>query len=106
MRTLKFIVNGQILQPDPNCDFSGLVPGSSDYLKAEFSFSEEWQNTVKVVGFYTRLGKECEPRVLKDGKSCLIPAEVLEKRFFKIRLLGKNGLVTNKLEVDQKGGNV
>lgn len=104
MRTLKFIANGQILQPDPNCDFSGLVPGSSDYLRAEFSFSEEWLKTVKVVGFYTRLGKECQPQVLKDGKSCTIPAEVLEKRFFKIRILGKNGLVTNKLEIDQKGG--
>lgn len=106
MRTLEFIVTGQILRPDPNCDFSGLVPGSSDYLKAVFTFSKEWEDTLKVVGFYSRMGKEFTPQILKDGKSCVIPAEALKGRIFKIQILGKNGLVTNKLEVDQKGGSV
>lgn len=28
MRTLKFIVEGQAIKQDPNCDFSGLIPGT------------------------------------------------------------------------------
>lgn len=28
MRILRFIANGQILEPDPECDFTGLVSGT------------------------------------------------------------------------------
>lgn len=104
MRTLQFIVTGQTIKPDPKCDFSGLVPGSVGYLKVEFSFSKEWTSTPKVVAFYSRLGNEYPPQALKDGRTCLIPAEALQKRVFKVQVLGQNGLVTNKLEIDQKGG--
>ncbi len=38
MRILKFIVNKQKIRPDPTCDFSGLIKGTSGYLKASFSF--------------------------------------------------------------------
>lgn len=104
MRTLKFIVNGQIVKPDPDCDFSGLVPGSRECLKAEFTFSKEWQNTTKVVAFYSRLGHEYPPQALKDGKTCTIPIEATSRRVFKVQILSKNGLVTNRLEIDQGGG--
>lgn len=107
MRTLKFIVDGQKIRPDPTCDFSGLDPGTTGYLRAEFTFSKEWNNTVKVAGFYSNLGKEYEPRLLKDGRTCLIPAEATKKRVFKIQILGNNGsctLQTNRFAVDQKGG--
>ena len=104
MRTLKFIVEGQTIKPDPRCDFSGLVPGSQGYLQAEFTFSKEWISTPKVVAFYSRLGNEYPPRVLKDGKTCIIPTEALQKRILKVQVLGKNGLTTNRLEIDQKGG--
>lgn len=104
MRTLRFIINGQTIKPDPTCDFSGLVPGSAGYLKAEFSFSKEWISTPKVVAFYSRLGNEYPPQALKDGRTCIIPKEALQKRFFKVQVLGQNGLVTDKLEIDQKGG--
>ena len=104
MRTLKFLVEGQIIRQDPKCDFKDLVPGGSGCIQAEFSFSKEWLNSPKVIGFYSRLGKEYTPQPLKDGRTCLIPPEALEKRFFKVRVLGRNGLKTNKLEIDQKGG--
>lgn len=104
MRTLKFIVDGQIIRQDPRCDFTDLVPGTEGYLQAEFSFSKEWVNSPKVAAFYSRLGKEYTPQALKDGRTCLIPKEALEKRIFKVQVMGRNGLVTNKLEVDQKGG--
>lgn len=41
MRVLRFIVNNQRIYPDPKCDFSGLVKGTTGYLKALFIFSPE-----------------------------------------------------------------
>lgn len=102
MRTLRFIVEGPVLKPDPKCDFSGLVPG----LQAEFTFSKEWRSAPKVVAFYSRLGNEYPPQALKDGKTCTIPAEALRKRIFKVQVIGQNGLETNRLEIDQKGGTI
>lgn len=104
MRTLKFIVDGQIIRPDPRCDFSGLVPGSASQVQAVFTFSKEWTSTPKVVALYSRLGNEYPPQALKDGRSCTIPIEALQKRVFKVQVLGQNGLATNKLAIDQKGG--
>lgn len=109
MRTLKFIVDRLSIKKDPNCDFSGLVPGTEEYLKAEFTFSSEWNGCDKVVGFFSPLGREYPPRYLADGYSCVIPAEALARRKFKIQIIGGNGetrLTTNKLEVVQGGGNV
>lgn len=106
MRTLKFIVRGQIITKDETCNFNNLVPGSSGYLKAQFQFSKEWEGCVKVVEF-TRNGKECTPQLLSNGVSCDIPAEVLTGRAFKIRVLGKNSkikITTNRVEILQNGG--
>ena len=108
MRLLKFKVDKQLIVQDPSCDFSGLVPGTEGYLRAEFSFSPEWAGCVKVVSFSSVTGKEYEPQALKDGKSCLIPAEALVKPVFMIRVMGKKRdlqLVTNKVAVCQDGGN-
>lgn len=108
MRTLSFIVDGQILKPDPQCDFSGLIPGTEQFLKARFTFSHEWKNSAKVIAFFSRLGKEYPPCLLKDGVSCMIPAEALNAKYFKIQVIGKRNdgmkLTTNKFEVCQNGG--
>lgn len=107
MRTLRFIVNGQIIKPDPNCNFDGLVPGTEDYLQAEFIFSSEWNGFVKVASFYSVMGNEYEPQILKDGKTCMIPAEALKRKTFKIRVVGKKDetkLLTDKVTVNQNGG--
>ena len=107
MRVLKFIVDGQTIRQDPSCDFSGIVSGTEGYLQAEFSFSKEWANATKVVGFYSKLGKEYTPQVLKNGKTCMIPAEATKNRVFKIRVIGKRDdymLRTNKIAIEQKGG--
>ena len=104
MRTLKFIIEGQTIKQDPNCDFSGLVPGTSGYLMAEFSFSKEWKGLVKVAGFVSG-DKEYEPKILENGKTCIIPAEVLERTIFSIYVIGKKDgltLTTNKVIVSQK----
>lgn len=107
MRTLRFIVENQIIKQDPTCDFTNLIPGSEGYLEAEFSFSKEWDNCAKVAAFYSPLGKEYPPRVLADGKSCVIPFEALEKKTFKIQVIGKKKdfkIKTNKVVVCQNGG--
>lgn len=109
MRTLKFIVEDQIVRPDPNCDFSNLVPGTRGYLRAEFSFSKAWDGYTKVAGFFSAMGREYKPQILKDGKTCVIPAEACAKSLFKVQVLGQRGvdvLKTNKLAVNQTGGSV
>lgn len=107
MRTLKFIVENQQLRKDPNCDFSGLVPGSDGYLQAEFILSTEWRDIPVVASFWSVLGKEYEPKPLRSNGTCDIPAEALEKRAFKVQLIGKTKqntrLTTNKLLVEQNG---
>lgn len=106
MRTLKFIVDGQSIKQDPNCDFTGLIPGTEGYLQAEFSFSSDWSGCTAVAAFYSNLGKEYEPQLIKNGR-CLIPAEALAKSIFKVRVIGRKTnykLGTNKVSVHQKGG--
>ena len=111
MKTLRFIVDNQTIRKDPTCDFSGLVPGSSGCVTAEFTFSKEWDGYFRVAGFYSPLGIEYPPRELASGKSCVIPFEALQKRSFKIQVVGMkivNGekirLKTNKVVVSQNGG--
>lgn len=106
MRTLKFIVDGQVIKQDPRCNFNDLVPGTEGYL-AEFSFSSEWNGAPKVIAFWSSLGKEYSPQVLKDGKTCVIPTEALAHRVFKVQVLGKKDgrkLITNKVVINQNGG--
>lgn len=107
MRTLRFIVNDKTIEPDVTCDFSGLFPGKNPNVKAEFSFSSEWENTVKVAAFWSILDAEYKPQELKDGKSCIIPVEALSRASFKIQVFGRNRntkLATNKLTIRQSGG--
>ena len=105
MRTLKFIIDKQIIKQDPECDFSDIVPGTKGYLIAEFSFSHEWNNTIRVAEFWSN-NKECTPQLLYKGKSCIIPAEALLSKRFSIRIIGKNKdliIKTNKVEICQNG---
>ena len=106
MRTLKFIVNGQTISLDPTCNFEGLIPGTEGYLEAQFSFSKEWDNCIKVVAFFSNLGVEYEPQVLNRRNVCTIPPEALKNRVFKIQVLGQHNNVkirTNKIAVRQEG---
>lgn len=41
MRTIKFVISGQSIKNDPSCDFSGIVPVTSGYLRAEFTFDAD-----------------------------------------------------------------
>lgn len=106
MRTLRFIVDGQIIRQDPSCDFTNLVPGTEGYLQAEFIFSSNWSGFTKVAAFHSAMGKEYPPQLLLDGKTCTIPAEALKHKIFKVQVLGQRSdskLTTNKVAVSQNG---
>jgi len=107
MRTLRFIVEDQILKRDPDCNFDNLVPGTDGYLQAEFRFSPEWNGSTRVAAFYSTMGREYPPQLLKDGKTCMIPAEACAKQTFNIQVIGKKDgykILTNKVAVSQMGG--
>lgn len=105
MRTLKFNVNDQIIKQDPACDFSNIIVGSSGYLKAEFSFSEEWDGFVRVAEF-RNYHHDKEPISVAIGKdnTCLVP-DVTNTTSWRVRVIGKRGktfLSTNETRVIQK----
>lgn len=107
MRTLRFIVEDQIIKQDPTCDFTGLIPGTEGYVQAEFIFSKEWMGCTKVASFWSGTGIEYPPEVLQDGKTCMIPAEALKKQYFKVQVIGRRNnfkILTNKVLVNQNGG--
>jgi hypothetical protein len=106
LRTSSFNVKGQIIERDPNCDFSGLVAGTEGYVKAKFTFSEDWNGCVKVVGFSSK-GVEFEPCKLSGDNICEIPEKALQYHEFSIKVYGKrNGvrITTREANIKQYGG--
>lgn len=107
MRTLKFIVDRQIVKKDPTCDFSGLIKGTKGYLKAQFTFSREWDRCAKVVGFSSNMGVEYKPQALDENGCCFIPEDALKRQSFNIQVFGKRDgyfILTNKMTIFQDGG--
>ena len=107
MRTLRFIIDGQTIKQDPTCDFTNLFSDRRFDICAEFAFSSEWSDKIKVVAFWSMLDQEYEPQALDDQNSCTIPSDALKRASFKIQVLGLRGsekLTTNKLTILQTGG--
>lgn len=103
MRVLSFNVDAQRISKDPDCDFSGLVSGSRNYLQARFSFSKEWDGCVLVASFWR--GNDEHAVFIKDNM-CEIPSEVLTGRTFSVSVTGQRGdlrIPTNKVYVRQEG---
>lgn len=88
MRVLDFVVNKQNISKAPDCDFSGLIMGSSGYLQARFTFSPEWAGYRKAAVFTCRTGKY---PVLVKGCVCNVPDEVAACSSFKVQVVGKRG---------------
>ena len=105
MRTLVFNVEGQLIKRENPDEL--IVAGTSGYWKAKFSFSKDWENTQKVVAFYTKYGKELPPCVLSDDNTCKLPKEALALHEFKISVLGKRAgcvITTKPITITQYGG--
>ena len=103
MRVLKFIVNGQSLQKDPNCDFSGIIRESIGYLVAEFSFDSAWKGCTIAASFW-HFGEE--HAALVQNTRCMIPDEALRGFSVGVTLRGvKKGysISTNKVMFEQGG---
>lgn len=109
MRTLEFQVNQQQLKKKPGCDFSGIVSGTSGYLRAVFHFSEEWDGCRKVASFYSVEGTEFAV-LLDENESCEVHEGALDGAFFEITVTGakktEDGQVmkitTDKMKVRQE----
>lgn len=102
MRLLKFNVNAQIIQKDPGCDFSNVVAGTQNYLRAQFTFSPEWHDCILVASFWR--GKNEHAMLIRNGE-CDIPQEVLVGPTFRISVTGQRGdyrITTNKTLVRQE----
>lgn len=105
MRTLKFAVNAQRITSDPNCDFSGIVPGTVGYLKAHFSFSPEWAGMVKVAEFRKYLCDEPVSVPIINGE-CAVPDTVTGSKVWYVKIIGKRGdviLPTCNCKIEQEG---
>nr|DAI50755.1 MAG TPA: hypothetical protein [Bacteriophage sp.] len=103
MRTLKFNVKEQMIEKAKNCDFSDIARGTTGYLKAQFSFSSDWNGYAKIAVFNDAWDKveECRPII---GNECEIPSKVLDSISFKVRIIGVSDgrrLTTNRTEVAQ-----
>lgn len=107
MRTLKFIVTDNVITEDPNCSFTGLFPSAELEIRAEFTFSQEWDKYIKVAAFWSIMGTEYPPQLLDEENSCMIPTEALMKPAFRVEILGANlkqNIKTKPLTIYQKGG--
>lgn len=101
MRTLKFNVNAQIIQKDPNCNFDNIIAGTKDYLKAQFTFSSEWQDCILVASFWR--GEQEHAVIISNGE-CIIPYEALVGQTFRVSVIGMRGdykITTNTIVVRQ-----
>lgn len=102
MRYLRFIINGQQIQMDPACDFTGIVAGSRGYLKAHFTFTQEWDGCILVASFM-RGGSECAVQIING--ECDIPSEVLTGATFKVSVMGQRNnyrILTNTVTIRQE----
>lgn len=110
MRTLVFNVRGQTIHPNSLSEISGLVAGTSGYIKAKFLFSDDWNGCAKVVAFSTIDGKELTPAKLDFDNSCIVPADALEYHEFELRILGKGigdyTIKTRPIRIKQFGGKI
>ena len=106
MRTLEFVVDGQRLTKDKNCDFSNIVAGSVGYLKAKFNFSHEWDGCKKAASFWIGDNYEHEVAALLDLRNeCVIPSDALQGDSFKVSVTGmKNNyqITSSKTKVNQE----
>lgn len=107
MKTITVHVDGSSIKLDSNYNPKDLFPGIQEPVQLEFVTSNEWRNRVKVAAFWSVSGREYSPRVLEDGKTCLVPEEALRGAVFKIQLFGKANkekISTTKCSVYLKGG--
>lgn len=92
MKQLKLNVYEDSIRFDPYYYESGRVmPDRGETVEVHFSFSPDWDGYTKVAGFWNRNHEECEPQVISDDNTCIVPAKALEDFIFYMEVLGKRG---------------
>lgn len=84
MRILEYRVIGQRLVPTG--DHSGLVAGTTGYLRARFMFNNDWNDCIKRVTFVAD-GVEYPVRLVND--ECVIPPAALKDTIFELYVEGR-----------------
>lgn len=94
MQTLRIVVDGLSVDLDSQCDIRQI--DTHQPVKAEFIFKDNkytnWDNCAKVVAFYSCFGmseKECTPKLLENGRSCIVPSEAFSQSRMKIEIHGR-----------------
>ena len=105
-RVLSFVVEGQTIKKDEQCDFTGLVSGTKGFYEAKFSFDRSWKVYQKIAVFRTIATKKY---VLINDGSCMIPDEITDGLTYYVSVVGVMGdvsLPTTETFVRQKRGGV
>lgn len=105
MKSLRFIVKGQMIKKDPDSPFYQMVAGSSNYYIAKFSMDAAWTGFACLAHFEADGDEEYVP--IKYGKA-IFPENILKYKSFTVQVIGRKNdtiLVTNKNKVIQIGGN-
>lgn len=103
MRTLEFNVNGQRLSKTGN--FSGIVRGSTNYLKCAFNFTDSDWNKCKIGIVFEYRGIE-HVVIMGNDRAVVVPPDISDKKSFRVRVVGIKDnykLSTNKVLVNQEG---
>ena len=103
MRTLEFVVEGQLIKKKTDCDFSNIVSGSIGYLKAKFYFSSEWDNCRKAASFWVDDNEY--PVLLDVNDECVIHPQALTGERFLVSVTGAKSdykIKTTKTKVRQE----
>lgn len=107
MRTLDFVVKDQRLTRDRKCDFSGIVAGSSKYLRARFKFdTNAYDGCIVIASFWSKNDTE-HAAYVDDSGMCTIPTDALQGDSFKVSITGYDSsrqykIKTNRVKVKQE----
>lgn len=89
IRKINFEVDENLIKSDlKNDTIPRELLDNGDIVMAEFEFSSDWDNAVKVAQF-SKGNTEYDPQILEHGITCVIPKETLDGGFFRIAVLGK-----------------
>lgn len=103
MRELNFTVDKQKLSKVGN--FYNIVKGSKGFLKCRFNFEgTDWMNH-KAIAVFESNGEESAVWLNSD-MTCMVPDEVTDGSYFKVKMVGVNHdstITTNKLVISQGG---
>lgn len=101
MRDLNFRIDRQTLSKDG--DMSGLVRGTTGYLRCVFSFDPSWDGYQKIASFVAK-GVD-EAVAIEDGMA-MVPDEIAKAGRIELRVLGVKGkeiVKTSTVELRQGG---